>query len=175
MLHVPGAAAQSTSPLGVCRMRRAVNDALNAPDASVAAAPVWVVSQSAASPELLFLHSAKPTDTFGVKPVPATVTVCRCTRPVDGVTVNDGVANATGVSAAGAVASGAVASGAVSSGAVVALGAGDVVVVVDGTVVDGSVVDGGASSPKAGAAMPMTRATTHSAKPTRSPRRRMVS
>ena len=41
MRHVPGAAAQSTSPLGVCRMRRAVNGTLNAPEASVLANPVW--------------------------------------------------------------------------------------------------------------------------------------
>src|SRR6476660_9577746 len=116
MLHVPGASAQSTSPLGVCRMRRAVKDALNAPDPSVEAMPVWLVSQSPASPELLFLHSAKPTVTFGVKPVPATVTVCRCTKPVDGVTVTDGVANATGASAAGAASSGVVVSGVVVSG-----------------------------------------------------------
>ena len=56
MLHVPGAAAQSTSPFGVCRMRRTANGALNAPDPSALANPVWVVSQSPASPELLFLH-----------------------------------------------------------------------------------------------------------------------
>ena len=64
--------------------------------------PVWVVSQSPASPELLFLHSAQPTDTFGVKPVPDRVTVCRWTRPVDGVTVSDGSTNAAGTSAAAA-------------------------------------------------------------------------
>src|SRR6476620_734020 len=98
MLQFPGAVAQSTSPLGVCRMRRTVNGALNAPVLSVVAAPVCVVSQSLASPELVLLHSAKPTDTFGVKPVPEMVTLCRCTKPVDGVTVTTGLTSAVGVS-----------------------------------------------------------------------------
>src|SRR5262245_34615183 len=114
MLHVPGAAAQSTSPLLVCRMRRAANGALNAPVLLVVANPVCVVSQSLASPELLFLHSAKPTLTFGVNPVPEMVTACRCTRSVDGVTVTTGFTSAVGASAAGAsIVGGSVAGGAI--------------------------------------------------------------
>src|SRR3954453_17710897 len=120
MLHVPGVVAQSTSPFAVCRMRCTANGAVNAPDESVLAVPVWLTSQSLPSPEPLFLHSAHPTPVLGVKPVPEMVTVCSVTSPVDGVTVTAGLTSAVGVStAAGAGVSGAVVSGAVVSGVVV--------------------------------------------------------
>ena len=181
MLHVPGAAAQSTSPFGVCRMRRTANGALKAPDPSALANPVWFVSQSPASPELLFLHWAKPTGTFGVNPLPEMVTLCRWTRSVDGVTVSDGstqrdgcVGNGRGRVRRGRVGRGGLGRGGV--GVAASHGTGDVDgVVLDGVVVDGSVVDGGVSSANAGTVTPMTSATTAVAKPTRSPRRRIVS
>src|SRR4051794_28898780 len=140
MLHVPGAAAQSTSPFGVCRVRRATNGPLNEPEPSVVAKPEWPVSQSLASPELLFLHSAQPTDTLGVKPVPEMVTFCRWSRLVDGVTVTTGFTSAAGVSTAvGADVSGAVVVGTSGSGVVVPGGS------VPGAAV-GSVVVGGAGA-----------------------------
>src|SRR5690348_8690353 len=190
MLQVPGASAQSTSPFGVCRMRRAVNCAVNAPVLSVGANPLCVVSQSLASPELVLWHSAKPTLTLGVKPVPETVTVWRCTRSVDGVTVTTGFTSAVGASAPGALAvgsavdgsvvagaslAGVVVSGVVVSGGVVSWSGGVVAGSVDGGVAAaGAVVVGGASSANAGAAAPTNSATTSIASPAPSPRRRMM-
>src|SRR4029079_18244326 len=133
MLQVPGASAQSTSPFGVCRMRRAVNCAVNAPVLSVSANPVWVVSQSPASPEVVFLHSDETTLTSGVKPVPEMVTVWRCTRSVDGVTVTTGFTSVAGASSAGALAAGSVVDGSVVAGA------SDGGVVASGVVVSGAV------------------------------------
>src|SRR5690348_15970588 len=140
MLQVPGASAQSTSPFGVCRMRRAVNCAVNAPVLSVGANPLCVVSQSLASPELVLWHSAKPTLTLGVKPVPETVTVWRCTRSVEGVTVTTGFKSAVGASAPAALAAGSAVDGSVVAGASLAG------VVVSGVVVSGVVVSGGVVS-----------------------------
>src|SRR4051812_34190831 len=117
MVHVSGALAQSTSPLAVCMIRRTTKDALNEPEASVGAKPVWLMSQSSAVPKLLlFLHSAQPTDELDVNPVPATVTDCRLRRSVDGVTVTAGDTCTTGASDEGA-------------GSVDVVGAGSVMVV----------------------------------------------